>query len=78
MKLQQVKFVLAALWMMLAVGVVAALGTLRTPADMLALAVLALTPPAAMWFWWNDPAQTMSERIHAVRRNDTGPDTIRS
>jgi hypothetical protein len=29
------------------------------------LAVLVLAPPAAMWFWWNDSAETMSESIHA-------------
>lgn len=72
MKSQHVKLALAALWMLLAVVVVAALGYLRSPSDVLMLAALALAPPAAMWFWWNDPAQTLSESIQAVRRKDPG------
>ena len=72
MKPQQVKLALAAGWMLLAVVVVAALGYLRSPSDILMLAALALGPPAAMWFWWNDPAQTLSESIQAVRGNDAG------
>ena len=72
MKPQQVKLALAAGWMLLAVVVVAALGYLRSPSDILMLAALALGPPAAMWFWWNDPAQTLSESIQAVSGNDAG------
>jgi hypothetical protein len=71
MKPQYVKLVLAAVWMLLVVAVVAALGYLRSPSDVLMLAVLALAPPAAVWFWWQDPAETLSESIHAVRENDT-------
>jgi hypothetical protein len=72
MKPQYVKFALAAGWMLLAVVVVAALGYLRSTSDIVMLAALALAPPAAMWFWWNDPAPTLSESIHAVRTNDPG------
>jgi hypothetical protein len=72
MKPQQMKLVIAAVWMLLSVVVVAALGYLRSPSDIVMLAALALAPPAAMWFWWNDPAQTLSESIHAVRGNDPG------
>jgi hypothetical protein len=75
MKPQQVKLALAATWVLLAVVAVAALGYLRSPSDVVMLAALALAPPAAMWFWWNDPVQTLSESIHAVRRNDTGRNT---
>jgi hypothetical protein len=70
MKPQQVKLALAAVWMLLAVVAVAASGYLRSPSDIVMLAALALAPPAAMWFWWNDPAQTLSESIQAVSRND--------
>jgi hypothetical protein len=70
MKPQQVKLALAAGWMLLAVVAVAASGYLRSPSDIVMLAALALAPPAAMWFWWNDPAQTLSESIQAVSRND--------
>jgi hypothetical protein len=72
MKPQYVKLALAAGWMLLALVAVAALGYLRSPSDLLMLAALGLAPPAAMWFWWNDPAQTLSESIQAVRGNDTG------
>jgi hypothetical protein len=77
MKPQQVKLALAAGWMFLAVVIVAALGYLRSPSDVLMLAALALAPPAAMWFWWNDPAQTLSESIQAVNRKDPGTTTRR-
>lgn len=71
MKPQHVKLALAAGWMLLAVVVVTAFGYLRSPSDVPMLAALALAPPAAMWFWWNDPAQTLSQSIQAVRGNDT-------
>jgi hypothetical protein len=77
MKSQDLKLVLAAVWMLLAVVIVAAFGYLRSPADALMLAAFALAPPTAMWFWWNDPAQTLSESIQAVRRNDPGKTTRR-
>jgi hypothetical protein len=72
MKPQQVKLALAAVWMLLALAIVAGSGYLRSPSDVVMLAALALAPPAAMWFWWNDPAETLSETIKAVSRNDAG------
>ena len=77
MKPQQVKLALAAVWMLLAVVIIATSGYLRSASDVLMLAALAVAPPAAMWFWWNDPAQTLSQSIQAVRRNDTGKTTRR-
>jgi hypothetical protein len=77
MKPQQVKLALAAVWMLLAVVIIAASGYLRSTSDVLMLVALAVAPPAAMWFWWNDPAQTLSQSIQAVRRNDTGKTTRR-
>jgi hypothetical protein len=35
--------------------------------DRMAMAIVGIMPPLALWFWWNEPAQTMSESIHAVR-----------
>jgi hypothetical protein len=75
MKPQQVKLALAAVWMFLAIVIVAASGYLKSTSDVLMLAALALAPPAAVWFWWNDPAQTLSQSIQAVRRNDSGKTT---
>jgi hypothetical protein len=79
MKPQQVKLALAAVWMLLAVVIIAASGylNLRSTSDVLMLAALAVAPPAAMWFWWNDPGQTVSQSIQAVRRNGTGKTTRR-
>jgi len=77
MRSQYLKFTIAAVWMMLAVALVAALGYLRSPSDVLMLAVLALAPPAAMWLWWNYPAETTSESIHAARENEAGKTTGR-
>jgi hypothetical protein len=75
MKPQQVKLALAAVWIFLTVAIMAALGSLRSVSDVLMLAALAVAPPAAMWFWWNDPAQTLSQSIQAMRRNDPGKTT---
>jgi hypothetical protein len=77
MKPQHVKMALGIGWMFLAVVVVAALGYLKSPSDLLMLAALAVAPPAAMWFWWNDPAQTLSQSIQSVRGNDPGKTTRR-
>jgi hypothetical protein len=77
MKPQQVKLALAAVWMLLTVVIIAASGYLRSPSDVLMLAALAVAPPAAMWFWWNDPVQTLSQSIQAARRNDTDTTTRR-
>lgn len=76
MKSQHVKLAFAAMCMMLAIAVAAALGYLRSPSDALILAVFAVAPPAAMWFWWNDPDQTLSESIQAARRTETDRNTI--
>jgi hypothetical protein len=78
MNSQHMKLTIAAVWIVLAVVLVAALGYLRSPSDILMLAALALAPPAAMWFWWNDPAETISESIHAaVREPDAAKTTGR-
>ena len=68
MPLERIKWALTAAWVTAAV----VLGlfvrgdlTWQTWAAFIALAVL---PPAALLFWWTDPAQTMSETINDVRR----------
>src|SRR5688572_16520041 len=55
MKPQQVKLALAAVWMLLTVVIIAASGYIKSTSDVLMLAAVAMAPPAAMWFWWNDP-----------------------
>lgn len=66
MQLERIKWVASAVWVMAA----ATLGffvrdlTWQIWAAFVALAVL---PPAALLFWWTDPAETMSETISAAR-----------
>ena len=67
MTLRLMKASAAALWM---VGVflffVLASRGASLP-DGIAMAALAIVPPILLWFWWNDPEPTMSQRIHDVR-----------
>jgi hypothetical protein len=66
MTLQHMKIALTAIWMLGVVWVMAISGYLRSMSDVPLLAVLAAAPPAAMWLWWNEPAQTASERLQSV------------
>jgi len=63
----QIKVTLAAAWLLSAVtgGV---LLTVSSPGGFTALAAVGLLPPLAMHLLWQDPAQTMSERIDESRR----------
>jgi hypothetical protein len=66
------KSVLAAIWMLGAVLVIALSGHLRSTPGVLVLAALALAPPTAMWFWWNDPAEVLKQQIQTVHGNGIG------
>jgi hypothetical protein len=67
MKLQQIKIALAAVWVLSAVMVLISSAHVTSMTDRLAVAIFGVLPPLAMWFWWNDPSQTMSQSIHQVR-----------
>ena len=67
MKLQQTKIILTALWLLAMLAVSYAANT-ATTSSWTTLAVLTVVPPIAMWFFWNDPPQTMSESIQKARR----------
>ena len=67
MKLQQTKLILTAIWVLAMLGVSYAANTAAT-SNWITLAALTVVPPIAMWFFWNDPPQTMSESIHKARR----------
>lgn len=71
MQLSLIKAILAAVWVLAAVGIMAGSGQL-TLIDRLTLGFLAVVPPVAMWFAWNDPIPTMSENIHGARNERTG------
>jgi hypothetical protein len=69
---QHTKFALAVIWMLGIVVAIAISGYLRSAPGVLLLAVIATAPPAAMWLWWNEPAQTASQRVQTVHGNGIG------
>jgi len=66
MTLEHIKMTIAALWMLTAV--VIAIVVDPAWAGRIMLAAFGFLPPLAILLLWNDPAQTMSERIHEARR----------
>jgi hypothetical protein len=67
MQLQHMKVVFAAVWAILVVAIMVGTGHVTSLTDRFTLGLFAVLPPLAVWFWWNDPARTMSESIHEVR-----------
>jgi len=67
MRLQNIKVVLAVVWVISAtvIGLVAGVSS---AGGRVALAALGLLPPIALLYLWNDPVQTMSESINRARR----------
>jgi hypothetical protein len=70
-QLQLIKAIIAVLWVLAAVGIMIGSDHL-TLSDRLTLGLLAVVPPVAMWFWFNDPTRTMSENIHEARDERSG------
>jgi hypothetical protein len=68
---QHMQSALATIWIFGLVIVVAMTGYLRSMSDGLMLAALGLGPPAAMWLWWTDPAETASQPIQTVHGHVT-------
>lgn len=73
MTLQQIKLTLAVIWVLAAVMALAGTAHITSITDRIALGIFGLLPPLAMWFWWHDPSQTMSESIHKVRDSERAP-----
>ena len=67
MRLQYIKMMLAAVWVLSAVIVGVAAGV-TSASGLVALAAFGLLPPLGMLLLWNDPSQTMSESIREGRR----------
>ena len=67
MQLQNVKFVVAAAYVLAIAAAGAATGA-TSPAAWTALAAFALLPAGAMLSLWNHPSPTLSESISAARR----------
>jgi hypothetical protein len=58
---------LAAMWLCSAIFVVLGSAHFTSMVDRVALTVFGLLPPLVLWFWWNEPVPSMSERIHEAR-----------
>lgn len=67
MRLKKIKVMIAAAYVVIVVGAGLAWG-LTSTSGWAALTALALLPPAAMLWLWNDPVQTLSESIQQARR----------
>jgi hypothetical protein len=67
MRLQNIKMVVAAAWVVIAVIVGLVFGV-TSSGGLVALVALGLLPPLAMLLLWNDPSQTLSESISKARR----------
>ena len=63
MQLQQIKTIIAVVWVLTVAAIMAGSGHLTSLGDRLTLGLLAVVPPVAMWFWWNDPVRIMSQNI---------------
>jgi len=66
MPLQRIKMTVAGLWILTAL--VVGLAFDRSWTVGLVLAAFGLLPPLAILLLWNEPAQTMSERIRDAKR----------
>lgn len=71
MQLRVIKATFAVAWIFAAVGIMVGSDHL-TLTDRLTLGLLAIVPPVAMWFWWNEPIRA-SENIHDARDERGGP-----
>ena len=66
MQLQSIKTIIAGLWILTALAIALAIGPSLVSG--LVLAAFGLLPPLAILLRWNEPAQTMSERIREAQR----------
>jgi hypothetical protein len=62
MQLKHIKLTITVVWL-IAISVATFLGGVASPSGWLLLAVTAVLPAVAMMRYWNDPGQTMSQRI---------------
>ena len=67
MELRQIKFTVAAAWVLAAV-VIGLVARVTSPGSLVVLAALGLLPPLALLLLWNHPSQSMSETIQQGRR----------
>jgi HAMP domain-containing protein len=73
MTVLNIKIALALVWVLSAITVLMGSAHLTSTTNRVALAMFGILPPLAMWFWWNDPTQSLSESIHQVRDERIAP-----
>jgi hypothetical protein len=66
MRLQNIKAGIALVWVAIAIAAGSRL-EIDTGSARALFAILAVLPPVAMWWLWNDPRPTMSESIDQAR-----------
>ena len=66
MPLQHIKMIVAGLWIVTALVIALVIGPSLVSG--LLLAAFGLLPPLAILLRWNEPAQTLSERIREAQR----------
>lgn len=67
MQIQNLRTPIAAGYVLL-VSLLAVMSGVTSAAGWLALAVLIVGPPVALFVFWKDPSRSMSENIQAARR----------
>ena len=67
MSLQQIKMSVSAVWVLIATVIAIAVSIDMSSTKGLMLAAFGLLPPLAILLLWNEPPQTMSERINDAR-----------
>ena len=67
MKMLHYKTILATVWVLAIAAIGVAMQVTSAPLIVVLVAV-ALLPPMAMMWLWQDPAQSLSESIHQARR----------
>ena len=61
------KATLTAIWLLAIVGIAYG-ANITSTANWIALVCFTIIPPIAMWRFWREPPQTMSESIQEARR----------
>ena len=66
MRIRNIKMIVSGIWMLAAL--VIAILTHPSWVAGIVIAAIGVLPPVALLFWWNEPAQTMSESIRQAQQ----------
>ena len=67
MRVQEIAVAIVAVWALSAATVAVGSAHVTSLADGLALALFGALPALGIWFWLNDPSETMHESRHRIR-----------